>query len=125
MRGLWIAGATVLLAGCVGTPSLNGTIGAPAFAELQQSCGAVPTVDYGASAQSVYSTLFDANVARRRGRISQEEYCTFQTSLAQHYAAAAASGTLQAQNDWAAYFLTQRVQALSWRAAVDPTLRGG
>ena len=39
MRGLWVFGAAALLAGCVGTPLLSGTMGAPSFVTLQQMCG--------------------------------------------------------------------------------------
>ena len=124
MRGIWIAGAAALLAGCVATPNLSGTMGAPSFASLQEMCGGQP-VDYGSDAQSVYSTLFDAYVGSRRGKRSKEDYCALQTGLAQQYAAHGASSDPQARNQWVAYLTTQRAKALSWRAAVDPTLRGG
>ncbi|SRR5258706_11012918 len=124
MRGLWITGVAALLAGCVSTPSLTGTMGAPSFAALQEMCGA-QTIDYGGDAQSVYSTLFDAYVANRHGKVSRDDYCAFQSSLAQRYAAQGRSGDPQTRNQWVAYFTEQRAKAISWRATVDPTLRGG
>ncbi|MEI6001154.1 hypothetical protein H3V53_29445 [Paraburkholderia bengalensis] len=129
MRGLWKTSAAALsiavaLTACVSTPSLNGTLGAPSFADLQSMCGAQPA-DYGSDAQSVYVTLFDAYVANRRGGLSKADYCAFQTSIAQRYAALGASGDPAARNQWVEYFNAQRVKALSWRAAVDPTLRSG
>lgn len=124
MRGLWMIGAATLVAGCVGTPSLNGTMGAPSFASLQQMCSA-QTVDYGNDAQGVYATLFDAYVANRRGRMSKDDYCAFQSALAQHYTTLGTSGDPQMRNQWVTYFTDQRAKALSWRAAVDPTLRSG
>jgi len=129
MRGLWKTSAAALsiavaLTACVSTPSLNGTLGAPSFADLQSMCGAQPA-DYGSDAQSVYVTLFDAYVANRRGGPSKADYCAFQTSIAQRYAALGASGDRAARNQWVEYFNAQRVKALSWRAAVDPTLRSG
>jgi len=124
MRGLWAIGATALLAGCVSTPSLNGSLGAPSFAALQQMCSAAQ-VDYGNEAQSVYTTFYDAYIANRRGKVSTADYCAFQTSIAQHYSTLGTSSDPQARNQWTAYFLDQRARALSWRAAVDPTLRSG
>ena len=59
-------------------------MGAPSFASLQQMCSAQP-VDYGNDAQGVYATLFDAYVANRRGKLSKDDYCAFQTSIAQRY----------------------------------------
>jgi hypothetical protein len=82
-------------------------------------------VDYGNEAQSVYTTFFDAYIASRRGKVSTADYCAFQTSIAQHYSTLGTSSDPQARNQWAAYFLDQRARALSWRAAVDPTLRSG
>jgi hypothetical protein len=105
MRALWVIGAT-------------------SFVALQQMCSAAP-VDYGNDAQSVYTTFYDAYVANRRGKVSTTDYCAFQTSVAQHYSTLGASSDPQARNQWAAYFLDQRARALSWRAAVDPTLRSG
>ncbi|HEX3635164.1 MAG TPA: hypothetical protein VHV99_06685 [Paraburkholderia sp.] len=124
MRGLWIIGAAALLTGCVSSPSLNGTMGAPSFASLQQMCSAQP-VDYGNDAQGVYATLFDAYVANRRGKLSKDDYCAFQASLAQRYASQGVSTDPQVRNQWVAFFIDQRAKALSWRAAVDPTLRAG
>lgn len=124
MRGLWIIGAAALLTGCISSPSLNGTMGAPSFASLQQMCSA-QTVDYGNDAQGVYATLFDAYVANRRGRLSKEDYCAFQTSIAQRYMSQGANTDPQVRNQWVTFFTDQRARALSWRAAVDPTLRAG
>ncbi|MBP0592421.1 hypothetical protein J8I87_22330 [Paraburkholderia sp. LEh10] len=129
MRELWKMGAAALamtaaLTACVSTPSLSGTLGAPSFADLQAMCGSQP-VDYGSDAQSVYVTLFDAYVANRRGGLSKADYCAFQTSIAQRYAALGASSDPQARNQWVEFFNAQRVKAMSWRAAVDPTLRSG
>jgi hypothetical protein len=124
MRGLWTIGTAALLAGCVGTPSLSGTFGAPTFASLQQMCGG-QSMDYGSDAQPVYSALFDAYVASRRQRVSKDDYCAFQATLAQQYTALGTSSEPQAREKWAAFFLAQRVKAIGWRAAVDPTLRGG
>ncbi|HZZ10702.1 MAG TPA: hypothetical protein VFE79_08410 [Paraburkholderia sp.] len=124
MRGFWAIGAAALLAGCVSSPSLNGTMGAPSFASLQQMCSE-QTVDYGKDAEGVYATLFDAYVANRRGKLSKEDYCTFQTSIAQHYTSLGASGDEQMRNQWVQFFLDQRAKAISWRAVGDPTLRAG
>jgi hypothetical protein len=124
MRGLWTTGAAALLAGCVSTPSLNGTYGAPTFAALQQMCSA-QTVEYGQDAQSVYVALFDAYVAQKRGGISKENYCVFQQSIAQQYTTLGTSADPQARNRWVEFFNEQRVNAISWRAKVDPTLRAG
>ncbi|SAK53279.1 hypothetical protein AWB75_01811 [Caballeronia catudaia] len=113
-----------LLAGCVSTPSLDGSTGAPSFSALQAMC-ATPPVDYGADAQSVYSAFYDAYVAERRGGLSTERLCAFQTAIAERYRAYRANPGPDAQSAWAKFFLDQRAQALSWRAAVDPTLRAG
>ncbi|RKF29844.1 hypothetical protein BCY88_14575 [Paraburkholderia fungorum] len=117
-------GGVALLTGCISSPSLNGTMGAPSFASLQQMCSA-QTVDYGNDAQNVYATLFDAYVANRRGKLSKDDYCAFQTSLAQRYASQGASTDPQVRNQWVTFFTDQRARALSWRAAADPTLRAG
>jgi len=124
MWRLWIVGAAALLAGCVSTPSLSGSMGAPSFAALQQMCNAAP-VNYGNDAQSVYTTIYDAYVANRRGKVSTADYCSFQTAIAQNYTTLGASSDPQARNQWVTFFLDQRAKALSWRAAVDPTLRSG
>jgi hypothetical protein len=134
MRGIWTRGAAAalemiggaaLLAGCAGTPSnLSGGMGVPSFVALQQVCSATP-VDYGNDAQSVYTTFFDAYVANQRGKVSNADYCAFQTSIAQHYTTLGASSDPAARNQWVAFFLDQRAKAISWRAAVDPTLRAG
>ncbi|RFU46968.1 hypothetical protein D0B32_12400 [Paraburkholderia sp. DHOC27] len=117
-------GAAALLGGCVSTPNLAGSFGAPSFAALQQVCSATP-VDYGNDAQSVYTTFYDAYVANRRGKLSKDDYCAFQTAIAQHYTTLGTNSDPQARNQWVAFFLDQRAKAISWRAAVDPTLRAG
>ncbi len=120
MRGWMRAAAcagTVLVSGCVGVFG-----GGQSFATLQASCGA--QVDYGADAQSVEATLFDAYVAYRHRRLSPAEYCSFENDIASHYRMRSAGGP-DAQRAWAAYFNAQRVKAIDWRAQADPTLRGG
>ncbi|MFB9123529.1 hypothetical protein E2553_15875 [Paraburkholderia dipogonis] len=124
MRGLLMIGTAVLLAGCVSSPSLSGTRGAPSFASLQQMCSA-QTVDYGNDAQGVYAAMFDAYVANRSGKLSKEDFCAFQTAIAQRHASQGVSSDPQVRNQWVAFFTDQRARALSWRAAVDPTLRNG
>jgi hypothetical protein len=124
MRGLLMIGAAALLAGCVGSPSLEGTRGATSFEALQQMCSA-QTVDYGSDAQGVYAAFFDAYVANRRGRLSKEDFCAFQASIAQRHASEGASTDPEVRNRWVAFFTDQRAKALSWRSAVDPTLRAG
>ena len=124
MRGLLIISAAALLAGCVSTPSLEGTRGAPSFEALQQMCTA-QTVDYGKDAQGVYVALFDAYVANRRGRVSKDEFCAFQAEIAQRHASQGVSTDPQVRNQWVEFFTDQRAKALNWRAAVDPTLRSG
>ncbi|MGF6773065.1 hypothetical protein P3T18_005570 [Paraburkholderia sp. GAS199] len=128
MRGLRVIGAAASLAavlsGCVSSPSLSGTAGAPSFVSLQQMCSA-QTVDYGNDAQGVYAALFDAYVANRRGRLSKDDFCAFQTGLAQRYTSAGTSGDVQSRNQWVQFLTEQRARAISWRAAVDPTLRNG
>jgi hypothetical protein len=64
-------------------------------------------------------------VASKRGGLSKADYCAFQTALAQRYAAQGASADPQVRRQWVEFFNAQRVKALSWRAAVDPTLRSG
>ncbi|WP_205192747.1 hypothetical protein [Burkholderia sp. Ax-1724] len=124
MRGLFMIGAAALLAGCVSSPSLEGTRGAPSFEALQQMCSP-QTVDYGSDAQSVYTTFFDAYVANRRGRLSKDDFCAFQASIAQRHASEEMSGDPKVRNQWVQFFAEQRAKAISWRAAVDPTLRNG
>ncbi|MEM5382048.1 hypothetical protein VSR68_00340 [Paraburkholderia phymatum] len=129
MRGLWKTGAAALsmavaLTACVSTPSLSGTLGAPSFADLQAMCG-TQRVDYGNDAQSVYVTMFDAYVANKRGGLSKADFCAFQASIAQRYESQGASSDPHARNQWVEFFNAQRVKAMSWRAAVDPTLRSG
>jgi hypothetical protein len=113
-----------LLAGCVSTPNLDGSLGAPSFSALQEMCGGAPA-DYGTDAQSVYSAFFDAYVAERRGGLSKERFCAFQAGIGERYRAWKTNPGPEAQSAWANFFLDQRAQALSWRAAVDPTLRAG
>lgn len=121
-----LAGAlgAVALAGCVGVPGLDGAAGGPPMTELTALCGTA-NVDYGAEAESVYPALLDAYVANRRGGISKEKMCAFQSAIAERHAAYAANPTREAQSGWASFVLGQRAQALSWRANVDPTLRAG
>ena len=83
------------------------------------------TVNYGNDAEGVYATLFDAYVASRRGKISKDDYCAFQMSIAQHYTSLGTSSDPQARNQWVQFFTDQRAKAISWRSAVDPTLRSG
>lgn len=116
--------SALLLAGCQSTPNMGGSTFAPSLAELQSMCGGA-TADYGADAQGVYSAFFDAHVAQKRGKISNDQYCAFQTGIAQQHAAYAASRTPEAQSAWAAFFNDQRALAISWRSSVDPTLRAG
>jgi hypothetical protein len=114
----------MLLAGCASTPNMSGSAWAPSLAQLQSMCGG-SNADYGVDAQSVYSAFFDAYVAQKRGKVSKEQYCAFQTAIAEKHAAYAADRTPQAQSAWATFFNDQRAQAISWRASVDPTLRAG
>jgi hypothetical protein len=124
MRGLLMIGAAALLAGCVSTPSLEGTRGATSFEALQRMCSPQP-VDYGRDAQAVYTAFFDAYVANRRGRLSNEDFCAFQASIAQRHASEANSSDPKVRNQWVEFFNQQRAQAITWRAAADPTLRSG
>ncbi|MGF6302647.1 hypothetical protein OKW43_006111 [Paraburkholderia sp. WC7.3g] len=124
MRGLLMIGAAALVAGCVSTPSLEGTRGATSFESLQKMCSP-QTVDYGSDAQIVYETFFDAYVANRRGRLSNDDFCAFQASIAQRHASEAASSDPKVRNQWVEFFNEQRARAISWRAGVDPTLRNG
>ncbi|WP_206954246.1 hypothetical protein [Trinickia acidisoli] len=121
MRGWMTAVAcvgTMLVSGCVGVFA-----GTPSFSALQATCGGAQP-DYGADAQPVYSALFDAYVAHRHGRLSQGDYCGFESDIASHYRAREAGGP-DAKRVWAEYFNAQRAKAIGWRAQVDPTLRGG
>jgi hypothetical protein len=126
MRKMLIGGAlgALMLGGCVSTPDLSGSAGAPSLAALQSMCGTA-AVDYGTDAQGVYSAFFDAYVAQKRGKLSKDRFCAFQAGIASQRAAFAASRTAEAQSAWATFFADQRAQAISWRAAVDPTLRAG
>lgn len=124
MRGMAMIGAVALLAGCVSTPpGPEGGRGAPSLAALQQMCG--QTVDFGADAPAVYSGVFDAWVANRRGRLPQAQFCGFQAALAQQYAIYGKSSDPAARNQWVNFLNDQRATALSWRASADPTLRAG
>lgn len=124
MRECWMIGVAALLAGCVSTPSLEGTRGATSFEALQQMCSP-QTVDYGHDAQAVYETFFDAYVANRRGRLSKDDFCAFQASIAQRHASEASSSDPKVRNQWVEFFNEQRARAISWRASADPTLRNG
>ncbi|AOJ38986.1 MULTISPECIES: hypothetical protein [Burkholderia] len=119
--GMWAGVCAVLLAGCTaGMPPLAGNWRTPSFVDLQTSCGGTAR-DWGADAQPVYSTLYDAYVAKRYRGLTDANYCAFVNELSTHYAAPDAA----ARAGWIAYFNGARAQAISWRAAVDPTLRGG
>ncbi|MBB2929645.1 hypothetical protein [Paraburkholderia silvatlantica] len=125
MRAIAMIGAAVLLAGCVGAPpGPEGGGRAPSLAALQQMCGG-QAVDFGAYAPGVYAAIFDAWVANRRGRLPQDQFCGFQAQLAQQYTALGKSGNGEARGEWVNFLNAQRAQALSWRAAADPTLRAG
>jgi len=126
MRKILVAGAlgALMLAGCISTPDVSGSRGAPSLAALQSMCGTT-AVDYGTDAQGVYSAFFDAYVAQKRGKLPKQQFCAFQAGIAGQYATFAASRTAEAQSTWATFFADQRAQALSWRATVDPTLRAG
>jgi hypothetical protein len=69
--------------------------------------------------------VFDAYVANRRGRVSKEEFCAFQASIAQRHATEGVSADPRVRNQWVVFFTDQRAKALSWRSTVDPTLRSG
>ncbi|MCW3608240.1 hypothetical protein [Burkholderia cenocepacia] len=119
--GMWAGVCAVLLAGCgAGMPPLAGNWRAPSFVDLQTSCGGAAR-DWGADAPPVYSTLYDAYVAKRYRGLTEANYCAFVNELSTHYVAPDAA----ARAGWIAYFNGARAQAISWRAAVDPTLRGG
>ena len=107
----------VLLTGGAGW----GGFDAPSLSALEQVCGA--TADYGAETPTVYPALHDAYVAFRHGRLTQAEYCGFQTSIAREHATLTAGGAARTDG-WADFINDARAKALSWRAAVDPTLRG-
>jgi len=109
--------AAVLLTGCAGWDGFS----TPSLGALEQVCGA--SADYGAQTATVYPAVLDAYVAYRHGRLSQNEYCGFQTSIAREHATLAAGGA-SASTGWADFINDARAKALSWRAAVDPTLRG-
>lgn len=118
-------GAAALLAGCATTPGdIGGGGRIPSFAALQQMCGREP-VDFGAYTAAVYVATFDASVANRRGRLSQAQFCGFQEALAQHYKTLGTSSDPKERNQWVIWLNVQRAQAISWRAAADPTLRAG
>jgi hypothetical protein len=122
MRGFGWSGAAaalVLVAGCAAGVA---GFGVPSLTELEAPCGA--QADYGADTPAVYSTLLDAYVAYRHGRIAKADYCAFQASISQQHAALESGGP-GARPAWAAFFNDARVKAIDWRAAVDPSLRGG
>ncbi|AOJ02852.1 MULTISPECIES: hypothetical protein [Burkholderia] len=123
MRTMIAAGAFALLAGCAGVPSEFGGWGGPSFAELQRTCGEVR--DYGGDAQSVYSAMFDAWVAKRHGKLTDARFCAFENELARRHAALGTSADPAGRGRWVSYLNDARAQAISWRAAVDPSLRGG
>jgi len=116
--------AMIALAGCVNQPGIEGRWLAPSFAALQQMCSNVQQPDYGSATLPVYWTVHDAYVARRHGKLTQEQFCAFQADIAQHYTTLAQSPDARARNEWVAWFNHQRATAVSWRAAVDPSLRG-
>ncbi|MBF3459896.1 hypothetical protein ISF44_19805 [Burkholderia pseudomallei] len=123
MRTMIAAGALALLAGCAGGPAGFGSWGGPSFAQLQRGCGDVR--DYGDDARSVYSAVFDAWVAKRHGKLTDARFCAFENELAQRHAALGTNADAAARGRWVSYLSDARAQALSWRAAVDPSLRGG
>jgi hypothetical protein len=120
-----VIGAAMLVAACAGTPAFGG-IGwrGPSLAEMQQACGE-QTVDFGPYASAVHTATFDAFVANRRGHVTHEQFCGFQTALAQKYAAFGTSSDPQQRSQWIQFLNDQRATAISWRAFVDPTLRAG
>lgn len=120
MRGLrqWAAAAAALLASCAGGIGY----GAPPLGTLEAICGT--HAEYGADAPAVYSAFLDGYVAYRHKRVPKEEYCAFQASIARYHGALATGGAAS-RAQWAAFFNEARAQAISWRASVDPTLRGG
>ncbi|WP_179403532.1 hypothetical protein [Burkholderia guangdongensis] len=120
MRIWIIAGALTALAGCAADLPLGGGWRAPSFDALQTSCGGAAR-DWGVDARPAYSALYDAYVAKRHGGVPDARYCAFVNELSAHYAAPGSPGRAA----WVSYFNDARAQALSWRAAVDPTLRGG
>ncbi len=124
LAGMGVASA-IALAGCgTGVPDQTGSSSEPSLAALQSLCGGSP-VNYGADAQNVYSAFFDAYVAQKRGKLPKDQYCIFQAGIASRYSAYSNNRSAQSQSDWANFFGAQRAQALSWRASVDTTLRGG
>jgi hypothetical protein len=117
VAALWALG----VGGCASTP-LSGAFGPPSFEALQRVCGA--PLDYGDETPAVYSAFDDAYVAYRREGLAKNDYCGFQASVAEHHRALVEGGA-GARADWAAFFNAARVKAIDWRAAVDPSLRGG
>lgn len=125
LAGAWSVLGAIALTGCgTGVPNMAGSASEPSLSALQAMCGA-STEDYGAHAQSVYSAFFDAYVAQKRGKLPKEQYCGFQAGIASQYVAYASNHSAEAQSTWANFFADQRAQAISWRASVDTTLRGG
>jgi hypothetical protein len=110
--------AALLAAGCAGGVGF----GAPPLSALEAQCGA--QTDYGPDTPAVYSALLDAYVAYRHRRITQSDYCDFQASIAQQHTALMSGGPA-ARPAWVDFFNEARVTAIDWRAAVDPSLRGG
>src|ERR1700675_608896 len=102
MRKMFVAGAlgALMLAGCISTPDVSGSTGAPSLAALQSMCG-INAVDYGTDAQGVYSAFFDAYVAQKRGKLPKDRFCAFQAGIAGQHAALAANRTAEAQSAWA------------------------
>ncbi|KVE37459.1 hypothetical protein [Burkholderia sp. TSV86] len=123
MRTLIAAGALACVAGCAGGGFLSGAWGGASLAELQHTCG--DARDYGDDAGAVYSALSDAWVAKRHGKLTDERFCAFENELSRQYAAQASSHDPAERGRWVNYLNEARARALSWRAAVDPTLRGG
>ncbi|MEX3956653.1 hypothetical protein [Trinickia sp. EG282A] len=123
MRGFGWCGvvlAVVLATGCAAGVA---GFGAPPLSALQAQCGGLQA-DYGADAPAVYSALLDAYVGYRHRRVTQADFCAFQNSIAERHAALVAGGS-DARPAWAEFFNEARVKAINWRAAVDPSLRGG
>ena len=125
MRVLCVSGvlSAALLAGCVGTPNLDGTMGAPSFNALQGMCGTSSPVDYGADAQSVYSAFYDAYVAEQRSGLTRERFCAFQTAIAERYRMYRSNPSPEAQSAWASFFLDQRAQAQQLELCLSPFWR--
>ena|ERR1700738_1513201 len=122
MRGFRWGGAAAVVVLAAGCAAGVAGFGAPPLTALEAQCGA--QTDYGPDAPTVYSALLDAYVAYRHGRIGKSDYCAFQASISQQHAALVSGGP-GARPAWAAFFNDARVKAIDWRAAIDPSLRGG